>query len=265
LGLEKTATAAEIKKAYYKLSLQYHPDKLQGDNIDKDEASAMFIQVKRIYEILSDEEKRKIYDETGEYHEDDDLDFEAMPEDTLAHLTRFFRAVYKAINEEDIRSFKEKYQGSEEERQDIKKYYLQFGGKMDQVMEWVLLAEESEEKRFMNIVNELIAAEELPELAVFTSWAQKIAKKKVRKAAAPSSGTLKENQPLQLTKSKTKRQNEYDAMVAAMEAKYAGKAVATGSGKGRGKGSAKKAKTSMLPPEPSEAEFQAIQARLLKK
>jgi molecular chaperone DnaJ len=61
LGVEKGATAAEIKKAYRKLARQYHPDTNQGDKA----AEERFKQVQTAYDVLSDEEKRKAYDRFG--------------------------------------------------------------------------------------------------------------------------------------------------------------------------------------------------------
>jgi DnaJ-class molecular chaperone len=60
LGVGKTATAAEIKSAYRKLALQYHPDR----NKTK-EAEEKFKEVTKAYEVLSNEEKRKSYDQFG--------------------------------------------------------------------------------------------------------------------------------------------------------------------------------------------------------
>ena len=62
LELKKNAKADEIKKAYRKLTLKYHPDKNQGD----DEAKQKFHDVADAYEILSDTEKRRKYDRCGE-------------------------------------------------------------------------------------------------------------------------------------------------------------------------------------------------------
>ena len=62
LDLKRNATPDEIKKAYRKLTLKYHPDKNQGD----DEAKQMFHDVADAYEILSDTEKRRKYDRCGE-------------------------------------------------------------------------------------------------------------------------------------------------------------------------------------------------------
>ena len=61
LGVGKKASASEIKKAYRKLSLKYHPDKNPADD-----AAEKFAQISNAYATLSDEDKRKIYDRGGE-------------------------------------------------------------------------------------------------------------------------------------------------------------------------------------------------------
>lgn len=62
LEIERTATSAEIKKAYRKKAKQYHPDLHPGD----DEAEHKFKEVNLAYEVLSDESKRRTYDVYGE-------------------------------------------------------------------------------------------------------------------------------------------------------------------------------------------------------
>ena len=61
LGVSKTATADEIKKAYRKKAIQYHPDKKPGDK----EAEEKFKEAAEAYDVLSDEQKRQRYDQFG--------------------------------------------------------------------------------------------------------------------------------------------------------------------------------------------------------
>jgi DnaJ-class molecular chaperone len=62
LGVSRKASADEIKKAYRKLARQYHPDVNPGDKASEEK----FKQVTEAFEILSDEGKRKLYDEFGD-------------------------------------------------------------------------------------------------------------------------------------------------------------------------------------------------------
>src|SRR3954462_6571119 len=61
LGLEKTATADEVKKAYRQLAVKYHPDKNPGDKT----AEEKFKELGEAYEALSDPQKRAAYDQYG--------------------------------------------------------------------------------------------------------------------------------------------------------------------------------------------------------
>ncbi|XP_005094324.1 dnaJ homolog subfamily B member 6 isoform X1 [Aplysia californica] len=62
LGIERSATEQEIKKAYRRLALKWHPDK-NPDN--KDEAKRKFQEISEAYDILSDKKKREVYDLYG--------------------------------------------------------------------------------------------------------------------------------------------------------------------------------------------------------
>jgi molecular chaperone DnaJ len=61
LGVDKGAGAGEIKKAFRKLALKYHPDRNQDD----EEAEERFKEVAEAYEVLSDDQKRERYDQFG--------------------------------------------------------------------------------------------------------------------------------------------------------------------------------------------------------
>jgi len=62
LGVARDASPSQIKKSYRELSLKYHPDKNPGDKTAADK----FVEIGNAYEVLSDEEKRRIYDQYGE-------------------------------------------------------------------------------------------------------------------------------------------------------------------------------------------------------
>lgn len=61
LGISRDATQEEIKKAYRKKALQFHPDRNEGDS----EAEKKFKEISEAYEVLSDEQKRQLYNQYG--------------------------------------------------------------------------------------------------------------------------------------------------------------------------------------------------------
>ncbi|XP_042456398.1 dnaJ protein ERDJ7-like [Zingiber officinale] len=78
LGVSQSANASEIKKAYYKLSLKYHPDK----NPDP-ESRKLFVKIANAYEILKDEATREQYDYAI-----------AHPQEVFYNTARYYRAYY---------------------------------------------------------------------------------------------------------------------------------------------------------------------------
>src|SRR3954470_6957567 len=61
LDVPRTATEADVKKAYRRLAMKYHPDRNPGDK----DAEEKFKEAKEAYEVLCDSEKRGIYDQHG--------------------------------------------------------------------------------------------------------------------------------------------------------------------------------------------------------
>ena len=103
LGVPSTATPAEIRSAYRKKALTTHPDKAKPQ--DREAAHKSFQNLALAYAILSDEKRRKHYDETGSTAESalDDDDF---------NWAEFFREQYQTINAEAVEKFKKEYQGA---------------------------------------------------------------------------------------------------------------------------------------------------------
>src|ERR1700760_2851975 len=68
LGVKKTASAEEVRKAFRKLARKYHPDVNPGDK----SAEEKFKQISEANDVLSDPKKRKIYDQLGFYSDNID-------------------------------------------------------------------------------------------------------------------------------------------------------------------------------------------------
>lgn len=97
------------------MSLLVHPDRVEDDI--KEEATEKFKVLGRIHEILSDKDKRNIYDETGSYDEDS----EAV---SMRNWGDYWRTLFKPITVEEISKYESDYKGSETELKDLKRAYM---------------------------------------------------------------------------------------------------------------------------------------------
>lgn len=154
----KHAQEKEIKKAYYKLSLKVHPDRVKEN--EKAEATEKFKVLSKIYSILSDANKRALYDEQGVIDDDDDS--------AGTKWITMWQQFFKPISTEDISNFEKVYIGSELERNDIKKAYLAGKGCINYMFNSVPFMSCEDEPRIYDIVKEMIATEEVPEYKIFT-------------------------------------------------------------------------------------------------
>ncbi|KAJ8472278.1 hypothetical protein OPV22_026621 [Ensete ventricosum] len=79
LGLKKECSMAELRNAYKKLAMKWHPDKCpaSGNKIRMDKAKEKFQEIQKAYSVLSDSNKRILYD-VGVYDEDDEEDEDGM-------------------------------------------------------------------------------------------------------------------------------------------------------------------------------------------
>lgn len=146
LGVSKISELKEIKKAYHKLCLKYHPDKNSGFRKE-------FDQVQVSYMVLSDEKKRARYDKTGVI----DLK-EGVDGDDEFDWRDYFKTQFDSISKEMIEKDREEYQGSPEEEEDIKKELMNMKGDMRKLFETVIHLEFSvdEERRVFGICQKLI-------------------------------------------------------------------------------------------------------------
>lgn len=111
LGLERSASNEEIRKAYKIRALKLHPDK----NPDDADASKNFQKLQQAYNILKDENSRKIYDATGN-----------LPGDGFGDAADYFAAKFGRISEEDIISFEKSYRCSDAEVADVREHYIRY-------------------------------------------------------------------------------------------------------------------------------------------
>ena len=142
LGVEKTATNAEIKKAYRRLVFMYHPDKNKTDP----DAGAKFANISRAYKILSNPDSRKIYDDTGDY---DDEDAEKI---NISETLNYFRKIH---NPKDIEIFQKKYLNSKDEEEDLINFYKSNDGDIKKILEWIPFSKNEDVPRYIKIYEKL--------------------------------------------------------------------------------------------------------------
>lgn len=111
--------------------------------------------------MLSDDSKRALYDEQGIIDDDDD-------DMKITTWLEAFKHLFKPISESDINNYHKEYVGSELEKNDLKKAYVNGKGCINYIMEHVPFMCVEDEPRFHEIVNEMIKNEEVPEFKAFT-------------------------------------------------------------------------------------------------
>ncbi|KLU92150.1 chaperone dnaJ 6 [Magnaporthiopsis poae ATCC 64411] len=151
LGLERSATADQVKAAYRKAALKHHPDKAAADK--KASAHEKFQSIAFAYAILSDPARRKRYDETGSTAES------IVDSDGFSWSDYFAEQFRDAVSADAIDRFASKYKRSDEERDDVLAAYEEGEGDMSHVYEVVMLSSVLEDDdRFRAIIDAAIAA-----------------------------------------------------------------------------------------------------------
>ncbi|KAI8332633.1 DnaJ domain-containing protein [Chlamydoabsidia padenii] len=163
-----------IKKAYRRLALKYHPDKQlkkdQDAGTEKENTTQHFQLVGFAYSILNDASKRKHYDLTKELDGADS--FLTGDKDWTDYFKELWQGV---VSEETITAHALKYQGSEEEQEDVLKYYTNLKGNMDHILAHVEHSKAADVPRFIDIINTAIQNKKVETYPAFAKTTTKSA------------------------------------------------------------------------------------------
>ncbi|KAL1929289.1 hypothetical protein VTP01DRAFT_2348 [Rhizomucor pusillus] len=256
------ATEKLIKSQYRKLALKFHPDK-QSANATEDEkreATEAFQRLGLAYTILSDPAKKATYDRTGRIA-DDTFDDE---KDWTAYFKELWTGV---VNAETIEVQTAKYQGSEEEKEDVLKFYDRCKGNMDKILTFVECSKAKDGERFAEIIQEAIRAKKVPRYPAFARTTTAEAHRKRIEEEERREKQWDEQQKKRCQSSDNK-EDSLQALIAARQKDRASRLDAViDSIASKEKSKSKKRKHDELDgPDnlPSEEEFQRIQAELTK-
>lgn len=157
-SVEKTALEKDITKAYYKLALKVHPDRVPED--EKELATEKFKVLTKLHLTLTTKDKRALYDEQGIVGDDDDSFGSGWLD--------LWRQFFKPISEEDIDNYEKQYIGSDIEKRDILKAYEGGKGCLNYMFNHVPFMTVESEPRIIEVVKTMIANGEVPEYKALT-------------------------------------------------------------------------------------------------
>ena len=144
-SVDKNASSQEIKKAYRRLALKLHPD----HNHNSMTSTAEFSYITLGYQILCDNEKRELYDDTGSIDEAVDGSTSSESFDTAYD---YYRSLFPKFTIDDITSYQLKYINSSDELDDILDAWNKYH-KLELVIESVPFADSHQVQRYIDIIN----------------------------------------------------------------------------------------------------------------
>ena len=95
---------------------------------------------------MSDPKKRERYDRYGDEGEDGGGDFEGQE---WLNAYEYYRAMHPEIKKEDVKSFSERYRGSQEEQEDLIDFYVDNEGDVTHILEEIICSTNDDRERFM--------------------------------------------------------------------------------------------------------------------
>ncbi|KAJ3146023.1 hypothetical protein HDU89_006753 [Geranomyces variabilis] len=261
-NIPRDASEVDIKKAYRRMCLLYHPDKLsKATETERLAATEKFQQIAAWYGILSDPAKRARYDQTGSL---DERGIEYMDKGNATWYD-FFRNLWGELTLKDIDEYAKKYHGSDEEKRDVLDAFAKTKGNLLRAIEeHIPLSHIDELPRYRAIVQSAMNNKEIPRTTIKED-PRKL--KKLRATAAREFTMLQNDQKAEAEKASAgalsllagraeKRKQEFGDMIANLTEKY----VKNGSKRKGGK-----REPAEPPQELSDADFEAFQQGLMEK
>ncbi|KAI8588888.1 hypothetical protein BDZ88DRAFT_420192 [Geranomyces variabilis] len=258
-NIPRDASEVDIKKAYRRMCLLYHPDKLsKATETERLAATEKFQQIAAWYGILSDPAKRARYDQTGSL---DERGIEFMDKGNATWYD-FFRNLWGELTLKDIDEYAKKYHGSDEEKRDVLDAFAKTKGNLLRAIdEHIPLSHIDELPRYRAIVQSAMNNKEIPRTTIKEDPREL---KKLRATAAREFTMLQKAEAekasagaLSLLAGRAeKRKQEFGDMIANLTEKY----VKNGSKRKGGKRN-----PAEPPQELSDADFEAFQQGLMEK